>query len=75
MASGPSSKPFDCDRLAVKPEPSLKLRANTAWSVREITLDKVAGYGPSEETPLGFFVTLKDGSRFFALLDGTTRSG
>ena len=61
---------FDGDRLAVKPEPTLKLRANTAWGVREITPDELAGCGPSDETPLGFFVTLKDGSRFIALLDG-----
>ena len=61
---------FDGDRLAVKPEPTLLLRANTAWGVREITPDELAGCGPSDETPLGFFVTLKDGSRFIALLDG-----
>ena len=61
---------FDGDRLAVKPEPTLKLRANTAWGVREITPDELAGCGPAEDTPLGFFVTLKDGSRFIALLDG-----
>ena len=61
---------FDGARIAVKPEPSLRLRANTAWGTREITPDELVSCGPSEDAPLQFFVTLKDGSRFLALLDG-----
>ena len=61
---------FDGARIAVKPEPSLRLRANTAWGVREITPDELVSCGPSEDAPLQFSVTLKDGSRFLALLDG-----
>ncbi len=61
---------FDGDRVAVKPEPSLRLRASTAWGVREITPDELVGCGPADDSPLQFFVTLKDGSRFIALLDG-----
>ena len=65
---------FDGDRLAVQPDPSFLLRANTAWGVREITADELAGCGPAEGSPLGFFVTLKDGSGFIALLDGREMS-
>ncbi|MHA3774368.1 hypothetical protein ACXR0O_22815 [Verrucomicrobiota bacterium sgz303538] len=61
---------FDGDRLAVKPASGFRLRANTAWGVREISPDELAGCGPTEENPLGFYVGLKDGSRFIALLDG-----
>lgn len=63
---------FDGDRIAVKPDPSLRLRANTAWGVREISPEDLISCGPSEDAPLRFFVTLKDGSRFIALLDGDT---
>ena len=61
---------FDGDRIAVKPDPALRLRANTAWGVREITPDELIACGPAEDSPLQFFITLKDGSRFIALLDG-----
>ena len=61
---------FDGDRLAVKPDPALKLRATTAWGVREIAADELTGCGPTEETPFGFQVLLKDGSHFTAFLDG-----
>ena len=61
---------FDGDRVAVKPEPTLRLRASTAWGVREITPDELVGCGPADDSPLQFFITLKDGSRFIALLDG-----
>jgi hypothetical protein len=60
------------DRVAVKPDRSLRLRANTPWGVREIVPDDLIGCGVSEESPLQFSVTLKDGSRFIALLDGDT---
>ena len=63
---------FDGDRIAVKPDASLRLRASTAWGVREIAPDDLIGCGPSEDAPLQFFITLKDGSRFIALLDGET---
>lgn len=61
---------FVGDRLAVKLDPAFRLRANTAWGVREISPDELAGCGPTMENPLGFFITLKDGSRFVAMLDG-----
>ena len=61
---------FDGDRIAVKPDPALRLRANTAWGVREIPPDDLIACGPAEDAPLQFFITLKDGSRFIALLDG-----
>ena len=61
---------FDGDRIAVKPDPALHLRANTAWGVREITPDELIACGPAEDSPLQFFITLKDASRFIALLDG-----
>ncbi len=61
---------FEGDRLAVKPNPALKLRATTAWGVREVTADELVACGPTEETPFGFQVLLKDGSHFVAFLDG-----
>ena len=61
---------FEGDRLAVKPNPALKLRATTAWGVREVTADELVACGPTDETPFGFQVLLKDGSHFVAFLDG-----
>lgn len=61
---------FEGDRLAVKPNPALKLRVTTAWGVREITAEELVACGPTEETPFGFQVLLKDGSHFVAFLDG-----
>ena len=60
----------DGDRLAVKMDPSFRLRVHTAWGLREITAEELAGCGPLEGTPFGNFITLKDGSGFIGLLDG-----
>ena len=60
----------DGDRLAVKMDPSFRLRVHTAWGLREIAAEELAGCGPMEGTPFGSFVTLKDGSGFIGLLDG-----
>lgn len=61
---------FDGDRLAVKPDPALRLRATTAWGLREVALDELVFCGPTEENPLGVRMLLKDGSYFLAFLDG-----
>ena len=61
---------FEGDRLAVRADPQLRLRANTAWGVCDLTPDDLVSCAPTEESPLGFRVQLKDGSRFVALLDG-----
>lgn len=61
---------FDGDRLAVKPDPALRLRATTAWGLREVALDELVFCGPTEENPLGVRMQLKDGSYFLAFLDG-----
>ncbi|HEX8297090.1 MAG TPA: hypothetical protein VF593_12370 [Chthoniobacteraceae bacterium] len=61
---------FEGERLAVKADANVRLRATTAWGVRELALDEVLGCGPTEEDPLGFRVVLKDGSSFVAFLDG-----
>lgn len=60
----------DGDRLVVKADPSFRLRFQTAWGVREITADELAGCGPVEDTPFGLFIMLQDGSRFIGLLAG-----
>lgn len=60
----------DGDRLAVKMDPSFRLRVHTAWGLREITAEELAGCGPIEGTPFGSFITLQDGSGFIGLLDG-----
>lgn len=61
---------FDGDRLAVKHDPAMRLRATTAWGLREIALDELVYCGPTEENPLGVRMLLKDGSYFLAFLDG-----
>jgi hypothetical protein len=61
---------FAGERLAVKPDPGFKLRATTAWGLREVALDEIVGCGPTEENPLGVRMLLKDGSYFHAFLDG-----
>lgn len=61
---------FTGDRLAVKPDSKLRLRASTAWGVCEIAPEDLVGCGPTDENPLGFRVLLKDGSHFVAFLDG-----
>lgn len=60
----------DGDRLAAKLDPTFRLRAHTAWGVREVTAEELAGCGPMEGTPFGNFIALKDGSGFIGLLDG-----
>ncbi len=60
----------DGDRLAVKMDPSFRLRVHTAWGLREISAEELAGCGPMEGSPFGSFITLKDGSGFIGLIDG-----
>lgn len=60
----------DGDRLAAKLDSSFRLRVHTAWGVRDIAAEELAGCGPIEGTPFGNFITLKDGSGFIGLLDG-----
>lgn len=63
---------FGGDRLAVVvPDAAFRVRVITPYGPREIAPDDLLWMAPaSEENTLGYRVVLKDGSRFFALLDG-----
>ena len=62
---------FGGDRLAVVPDASFRVRVITPYGPREISPDDLLSMAaPAEEGTLGYRVVLKDGSRFFALLDG-----
>ena len=61
---------FDGDRLAVLHTAKLNLQAITPWGALDIPLDDLAWLSVPEEGQPGHLVRMKDGSRFFAVLDG-----
>jgi len=61
---------FDGDRLAVLRAEKLALQAITPWGSVDIPLDGLKWLSVPEEGRPGHLVRMKDGNRFFALLDG-----
>ncbi|MBM4037504.1 MAG: hypothetical protein FJ290_03235 [Planctomycetes bacterium] len=61
---------YDGDRLAASRGEDLRLAASTPWGRLDVPLDDVVWLAPPEDGPPGHLVRLRDGSRFFGLLDG-----
>ncbi|MFP4055437.1 MAG: hypothetical protein ACLF0G_01035 [Candidatus Brocadiia bacterium] len=61
---------FDGDRLAAKRTDGARLTAVTPWGVVAVPLQRVHWASLPEENQPGHVVRLKDGSRFYGILDG-----
>ncbi len=61
---------FSGERLSLAGSEEVFLSCVTPWGAMDFSLDEVLWISPPEEEPVGHFIELKDGSRFFAFLAG-----